>query len=123
MARILQTTGAGALLLLALTACSAEGTVVSYSGPYDGEVAACAEIASAGALRQDRGVPSRIWVDMVEAEQTDVSGDGNFIRYVVTGVTHATAPEEHRYEWKCVLEKDLLSMTLTAKLDTFALLN
>lgn len=113
--------GAGAALaLLALSACGSGRVEIQYSGPLAGEVTACAEIASAGALRSDDGVPGRIWIDSVIAEQT--SGDSSLILYSIQGATHAMdGSGEKVYEWECALQKDIREMRLIAQLQFFEL--
>jgi hypothetical protein len=93
---------------------------IDYRGPFSEEVATCVQIASAGALRDDTGVPSRIWVDSVEAAQTDLSTDGLQISYTVDGKTHTDdAAGTHTYDWSCTLKLDIEDRTLTARLSSF----
>lgn len=105
---------------ISLTGCGSEGTTINYSGPYDEEVTACGSIASGGVLRSDDGVPSRIWIDKVEAEQKIVSPDHLLVTYEVSGETHATdASGEQVYAWDCHLSYDFDSRVLTATLGSF----
>lgn len=106
--------------MLTLTACNADAVDITYEGPYGGEVAACSEIASGGLLRSDDGVPSRIWIDLVFADQSEVSASGAVIRYTVSGRTHATdASGEQVYEWDCELTKSFFDKNLNATLISF----
>ncbi|MBN9240378.1 MAG: hypothetical protein J0J03_11935 [Leifsonia sp.] len=108
-----------ALLSLGLAGCASDAVSIDYRGPHTGEVAACAEMASAGTYRQDDGVPSRVWIDQVKIVQSSGSDTDN-LNFKVEGVTHATdASGEQRYHWQCELTKDLLERRLTATLTVF----
>lgn len=91
---------------------------VDYSGPYDNEVGACAEIAMKADLRDDDQPVGTIWVRNVTVEKLSISPDP---RFLIEGETHTTDSRPRVYAWSCDVVVDVSGMTLTAELTDFTL--
>ena len=114
---------AGTLLsLLALAGCSyfsfSDG--VDYSGSYDQEVGACAEIAMKADLRADDGPVSTIWVRNVTVE---LLNDGAKRTMLIEGETHTSDTAQRVYAWSCDVAVDIPARTLTAEIIDFHLVD
>jgi len=93
---------------------------VDYSGPFENEVGACAEIAMKADLREDDAPVSTIWVRNVTVDDLSARAKPEVVVY---GETHTSDSAPRVYAWSCDVVTDIAGKKLTAEILSFELVD